>query len=210
MHEQQETENREKFLQRLHGPPGSVLFSEEEAVRIEMAYDLAKHAHRWQVRKDGIRYFEHPRKVALHLLDAIELYDFETVVVGLLHDGYEDCPKYVTPLKVKVIGGEGAARKLRLLSKVPKENYVDRLWKYADWMTLTAKLCDRYDNYGDLETADDAFQRKQTLETRDVYLPLFDHLSEIVPKPYKARVDCMLEKLRWMVGKRAEALGLEG
>ena len=209
MNEHQETENREKFLLRLHTPPGSVLFSEEEAARIEMAYDLAKHAHRWQKRKDGTRYFEHPRRVALHLIDGIGLYDFETVVVGLLHDGYEDCPKYVTPLKVKIIGGEGAARKLRLISKVPKEGYVERLRKYADWQTLAAKLCDRYDNNDDLETADDAFQRKQTIETRDVYLPLFAYLTDIAPEPYKANVVGMVEKLAWMVRKRAEALGLE-
>ena len=208
--EAQEIENRESFLRRLYSPPGSVLFSEDEATRIEMAYDLAKLAHRWQLRKDGTRYFEHPRRVALQLLDAIELYDCETIIVGLLHDGYEDSPKHVNPAKVRVLGGEGAARKLRLLSKVPKEDYVERLLKYADWMTLTAKLCDRYDNYGDLEGRDDAFQRKQTLETRDVYLPLFEHLSDITPKPYKARVDCMFEKLAWMVRQRAAVLGLQG
>ena len=207
--DRQEIENRESFLARLYSPPGSILFSEEQAVRIEMAYDMAKHAHRWQTRKDGTRYFEHPRRVALQLIDGIGLYDFETVVVGLLHDGYEDCPKYVTPLKVKIIGGEGAARKLRLVSKVPKEDYVERLRKYADCQTMTAKLCDRYDNYDDLETADDAFQRKQTLETRDVYLPLFEYLTAIAPEPYKANVVCMVEKLAWMVRKRAEALGID-
>lgn len=209
MDEPQDIENREKFLRRLYEPPGSVLFSEEEAARIEMAYDLAKHAHRWQKRKDGKRYFEHSRLVALHLLDGIGLYDFETVVVGLLHDGYEDCPKYVTPLKVRVLAGEGAARKLRLISKVPKEGYVERLRRHADWQTLTAKLCDRYDNYGDLESTDEVFQRKQTVETRDVYLPLFEYLTTIVPETYKANVVCMVEKLAWMVRHRAEALGLD-
>jgi guanosine-3',5'-bis(diphosphate) 3'-pyrophosphohydrolase len=208
--EHQEIENREKFLHRLYTPPGSVLFSEEESARIEMAYDLAKHAHRWQKRKDGTRYFEHPRRVALHIIDGVGLYDFETVVVGLLHDGYEDVPKIVSPLKVKILAGEGAARKLRLVSKVPKEDYVERLRKYADWQTLTAKLCDRYDNYDDLETSDEAFQRKQTIETRDVYMPLFEYLTTIAPAPYKDNVVCMVEKLAWMVRQRAAALGLEG
>lgn len=207
--DRQDTENRETFLARLYSPPGSILLSEEEAARIEMAYDLAKHAHRWQTRKDGTRYFEHSRRVALWIIDGIGIYDFETIVVGLLHDGFEDAPKYVTPMKVRVLAGEGAARKLRLLSKQPKEGYVERLRKHADWKTLTAKLCDRYDNYGDLETTDAAFQRKQTIETRDVYLPLFEYLTTIAPAPYKDNVVHMVVKLDRMVHERAAALGLD-
>lgn len=208
--EVQEIENRESFLRRLRTPPGSVLLSDDETTRIELAYDLAKHAHRWQLRQDGTRYFEHPRRVALRLIDAIGLYDCETIVVGLLHDGYEDTPKYVTPNKVRIIGGEGAARKLRLLSKVPKEGYVERLRDHADWRTLAAKLCDRYDNFEDLASRPPEFQRKQTLETRDVYLPIFDHLVGIAPEPYKARILCETEKLGWMVRQRAVSLGLDG
>jgi GTP pyrophosphokinase len=202
-------ENRDTFLARLREPPGSVLFSDDEVARIELAYDLAKYAHRAQGRKDGTRYFEHPRKVALHLVVGLGLYDAAAVIAALLHDAYEDSPKYVTPAKVSIIGGERAARMIRLLSKVPKEGYVERLRAHADWMTLAVKLCDRYDNYDDLDTADAAFQAKQTVETRDVYLPLFEWPMAIAPEPHKARVTCMAEKLRWMVRKRAVALGLE-
>ncbi|HTK60537.1 MAG TPA: hypothetical protein VL283_05050, partial [Candidatus Baltobacteraceae bacterium] len=70
-------------------------------------------------------------------------------------------------------------------------------------------LCDRYDNYGDLDSASPEFQKKQTLETRDVYLPLFEYLTTIAPEPFKARIICMVAKLDWMVRKRAEALGLD-
>lgn len=203
-------ENRDTFLTRLHAPPGSVILSEEEIARIELAYDLAKYAHRAQDRKDGTRYFEHPRKVALQLIDGIGLYDFAAIIAALLHDGYEDCPKYVTPMKVQIIGGAEAARMIRLLSKVPKEGYVERLTEHADWKTLLVKLCDRYDNYSDLEGTADEFQRKQTIETRDVYLPLFERLTAIAPASYKAGIDCMVEKLAWMVRKRAETLGLDG
>lgn len=203
-------ENRESFLTRLHEPPGSVIFSEEERARIEMAYDLAKHAHRWQERKDGTRYFEHPRRVALRLLDEIGLYDFETIVVGLLHDTYEDCSKYVTPIKVQIIGGPGAARKLRLLSKVPKEGYVDRLSRFGCWKTLTAKLCDRDDNFEDMSDCTTEFRRKQTLETRDVYLPLFAGLSSMAPQPYKTRIEAMIGRLTGRVTASAAALGLDG
>ena len=121
MTEQQETENRDTFLQRLLTPPGSVIFSDEERSRILLAYDMAKYAHRAQDRKDGTRYFEHPRKVALRLIDVFGLYHAAAVIAALLHDGYEDCPKYVTPMTVQIIGGDECSRMIRFLSKVPKE-----------------------------------------------------------------------------------------
>lgn len=202
-------ENRDTFLARLHEPPGSVFFSEVEIARIELAYDWAKYVHRAQDRKDGTRYFEHPRRVALMVIDRVCLYDAEAVIAALLHDGREDSPQYVTPLKVMLIGGEGAARRVRLLSKVPKEGYVERLW-LADWITLLLKLCDRVDNDSDLDTAPETFQRKQTAETRDVYLPLFRYLTTIAPEPYRSRVVEMVEELEARVRARAAKLGLEG
>lgn len=202
-------ENRDTFLTRLHTPPGSVVLSEEDVARIELAYDLAKYAHRAQDRKDGTRYFEHPRKVALQLIDGIALYDRSAIIAALLHDGFEDCPKYVTPMKVQIIGGDESSRMIRLLSKVPKEGYAKRLEEQADWKTLLVKLCDRYDNYSDLNGTPIEFQRRQTIETRDVYLPLFERLASIAPEPYKPRVVCMLAKLDWMVRKRAETLALD-
>jgi len=203
------SENRDTFLTRLQTPPASVILSEEEITRIELAYDLAKYAHRAQDRKDGTRYFEHPRRVALHLLDSIGLYHAPAVIAALLHDAYEDSPQYVTPMKVRIIGGEEAARMIRFLSKIPKEGYVMRLRHHADWKTLVIKLCDRYDNFSDLEAASEEFKRKQALETRDVYLPLFDRLSEIAPRTHKATIDCMLEKLKWLVRHQAATLGLD-
>ena len=202
-------ENRDTFLARLHEPPGSVFFSEVDIARIELAYDWAKYAHRAQDRKDGTRYFEHPRRVALLVIDRVCLYDAAAVIAALLHDGREDCPKYVTPLKVMLIGGDEAARHVRLLSKVPKEGYVGRLW-LAGWITLLLKLCDRFDNYSDLENADETFQRKQTIETRDVYLPLFRYLTTIAPEPYRSRIVEMVDALEAMVRAMAAKLGLEG
>ena len=202
-------ENRDTFLERLRTPPGSIAFSEEEIARIELAYDLAKYAHRAQGRKDGTRYFEHPRRVALLLIDALGIHDVAAVIAALLHDGYEDCPKYVTPVKVHIIGGPDAARMIRFLSKVPKEGYVDRLMTLADWRTLAVKLCDRHDNFSDLDTATEAFRRKQTLETRDVYLPLFDRLSAIAPPQARERVVAMVASLREMVRARAAGFGLD-
>lgn len=202
-------ENRDTFLNRLHEPPGSVFFSEEETARIELVYDFAKYAHRAQGRKDGSRYFEHPRRVALLVIDRIGLYDAATIIACLLHDGVEDCGKYVTPIKIRILGGEEAARRVRVLSKAPKEGYHARLCQ-ADWWTILVKLCDRFDNFSDLEAADEAFQRKQTIETRVDYLPLFRYLTTIAPDPYRTKIVAMVDELDAMVSARAAKLGLEG
>lgn len=202
-------ENREKFLDRLRQPPASALFSSEDVARIEMAYDMAKYAHRAQERKDGERYFEHPRRVALWLMDGLELYDLPAVVAALLHDAYEDSPQYVSPDKVRVLGGLEAERMIRLLSKVPKQGYVERLRRHADWKTLAIKLCDRYDNVSSLENATVEFQRKQIDETRDVYLPLFEHLRTIAPATHRDVVSQLTYRLEASVRKWAEALGLK-
>lgn len=202
-------ENRETFFDRFRKPPGSVLLSAEDIDRIELAYALAKYAHRAQDRKDGERYFEHPRRVALWLIDGIGLYDMPAIVSALLHDAYEDASQYVTPAKVRIIGGVEAERMIRLLSKVPKDGYLERLKAHADWKTLVIKLCDRYDNMSSLVAGTAEFQRKQTLETRDTYLSLFDHLLAITPAHYQEHVDQIIEKVRFSVKKWSEALGID-
>lgn len=202
-------ENRDTFFDRFAKPPGIVLLSRDDIERIELAYALAKYAHRAQERKDGQRYFEHPRRVALWLIDGIGLYDMASIVAALLHDAYEDAPQYVTPFKVRVIGGPDAERSIRLLSKTPKEGYLERLWAHADWKTLVVKLCDRYDNMSSLSAGTADFQRKQTIETRDKYLPLFDHLVTITPTTHRAAVEQVVEKVRFSVREWSEALGID-
>lgn len=202
-------ENRDTFFDRFSDPPGSVLLSNEEIERIELAYALAKYAHRAQDRKDGERYFEHPRRVALWVIDGIGLYDASTIIAALLHDAYEDAPQYVTPFKVRVIGGEHAEFMIRLLSKVPKDGYLERLLAYGDWKTLLVKAIDRYDNLSSLSVAPADFQRKQVIETRDKYFPLLVRLLVDTPARYQPKVDELIEKIRFTVRKWSEALGID-
>ena len=55
---------------------------------IRKAYDVARGAHREQLRKSGEPYIIHPLNVALILAD-LEL-DKEAIVGGILHDVVED------------------------------------------------------------------------------------------------------------------------
>ena len=61
-----------------------------EFLLIDWAYDLAKLAHRGQVRDSGERYFEHVRRVALILADICHITDYRIICMALLHDVGED------------------------------------------------------------------------------------------------------------------------
>ncbi len=78
-------ENWERFNQRLER------FDDAERQDVEWAYQVAKAAHRHQRRQgNDQRYFEHPRAVALILLDECKIDDPVLVVSALLHDVPED------------------------------------------------------------------------------------------------------------------------
>lgn len=82
-------EDREAFLARL-----KERFKDEEVYLIDYAYDIAKEAHRTQVRDAGGRYFEHPRACALIALDELDIRDPNMIIAALLHDTAEDTPMF--------------------------------------------------------------------------------------------------------------------
>ena len=183
-------ENRVSFEERLSSvvPPGQLL-------DINLAYTLSKYVHRAQVRMeknpDGtlVRYFEHPRRVALILIDIAGIVDPEMICAALLHDTVEDSEE-LSPASIERYWGVEVARFVKLLSKVPKEGYVDRLNKYADWKVLLIKACDRLDNLRSLDPNDVSgeFRTRQLQETREHYLPLFAKLIKIAPEEHRVGV----------------------
>jgi (p)ppGpp synthase/HD superfamily hydrolase len=149
-------------------------------MRIEIAYALAKHAHRWQERKevDGegrpIRYFEHLRATALILIDELECHDPDMIVACLMHDAIEDTND-ISAAMLEHIFGTRVARMVTMLTKNPKSGYYDRLQQYADIDTLVVKACDRISNLRTLNSCDPAFREKQIKETMEVLLPVLQN-----------------------------------
>lgn len=141
------------------------------------AYYLAKFGHRFQHRKEKdesgkeLRYFEHVRRVAIVLMDRAQCYDPDLICTALLHDALEDTQDLTAPILERFFG-PAVPRRVRLLSKVPKDGYLDRL-KSADRETILVKACDRLDNLLSLGQTTAEFQEKQLKETRVKYLPLF-------------------------------------
>lgn len=138
-------ENKATFFARLEPrlAPSGVL-------KVRAAYYLAKFGHRCQVRKERdaagvqLRYFEHLRRVAIILMDRAGCWDPDLICTALFHDALEDTQDLDAQILEHFFGAE-VARRVRLLSKVPKDGYLDRL-KGADAPTILVKACDRLDN----------------------------------------------------------------
>lgn len=176
-------EDREKFFNRIGFLPNA------DQMRIQLAYTLSKYAHRSQVRQekgpDGkpLRYFEHVRRVALILIDELKIVRPEMVITALLHDGIEDT-RDLTPEVIEFHFGSEVGTLVKLLSKVPKEGYIERLVSFGDWRALVLKGCDRLDNLRSLGFATAQFRQKQVSETRKVYYPVFNRMVAIAPREH--------------------------
>lgn len=87
-----------------------------------------------------------------------------TFCACLLHDALEDTEAIDAAIIEQFFGSE-VARRVRLLTKIPKEGYFDRLVNADSW-TQFIKLCDRLDNLRSLPADDPAFSSKTLKETR--------------------------------------------
>lgn len=193
-------ENKETFFARLTSPPYGCLLAPEDLVRIELAYLLAKYGHRAQTRKEEKngkpeRYFEHPRRVALILLDELRLADPPMIMAALLHDCFEDT-RDIDPLKVQIACGPDVVRLVRMLSKTPKEGYYERLIEHGEWRALMIKACDRLDNLRTLGQTDGAFIKKQVGQTREEFMPVLERLILIAPVGFVRKAHFLSEEIR--------------
>lgn len=176
--------NREEFFLKLRPA-----LAPSDVRDIELAYTLAKFSHRAQTRKelgpDGepLRYFEHVRRVALVLIDEVKYLDPSTIIAALLHDGIEDT-RDLTPEMIEHTFGPTAARVVMLLSKNPKDGYLERLANSGSFRAFVIKGCDRLDNLRSLPP-DPVFRQKQITETREKFYPLFDRMVDL------ASADCL-------------------
>ncbi len=197
-------ENKESFRARLRPH-----FSPSEQINIQLAYCLAKFGHRAQVRKelvDGkpVRYFEHVRRAALVLMDEAKIMDKDMIIACLLHDAIEDTDD-LTPEMIEHTFGRNVVTMVKLLSKDPKEGYLERLFSCNDWKVLFLKGCDKLDNQRSLMIPGTSieFQKKQVKETKEKFYALFDHLLTIVPEKYKSNAWALRDEIRRVTERNA-------
>ena len=195
-------ENRASFFNRLRPvtPPDRLL-------DVELAYTMAKFAHRAQTRSEAdeygkpLRYFEHPRRTALILMDEMGILDIEMIIAALLHDGLEDT-RDLTAEMIEHTWGPEVARMVVLLSKRPKEGYEERLLSCDDWKVLALKGCDRLDNLRAMKAGQVSreFRARKKAETRELYFPVFEQLLALAPAEYGTGITRMVKEIH----RRAE------
>lgn len=194
-------ENKETFQARLRP-----FFSPSDQLDIKLAYCLAKFGHRAQTRKElteegkPTRYFEHVRRVAIILMDELKIMDRDMIITLLLHDSLEDT-RDLTPELLEHCFGSRVTHMVKMLSKVPKEGYIDRLGNCHEWEVLTAKGCDRLDNLRSLMIPENTveFQKKQIEETRTKYFPLFDEMVTLAPPRYATLIQKLRDEIHRLV-----------
>ena len=202
-------ENKHTFQARL-----KPYFSPSDQQNIKLAYCLAKFGHRAQVRKELIegkpsRYFEHVRRVAIVLMDDMNIMDRDMICAALLHDAIEDTQDLSAELIEHAFGSDVAAM-VALLSKVPKEGYHERLHNCKNWKVLTIKACDRLDNLRSLMVPGTTleFQKRQIKETREQYFLLFDKLIELCPPMYAERISIVRNEIRRLIERYSTIIEL--
>lgn len=144
--------------------------------KVMLAYRLSKYGHRNQMRETGERYFEHPKAVALILIQELKLQDrADLIATALMHDLQEDTFLLEWD-DIEFIFGAGIVRAVRALTKEEGKPYHEQL-ESSPADVLMVKLSDRLHNLRTLGGCTDKKKQKQLTETREKYIPLIDKLG---------------------------------
>ncbi|HEX5616351.1 MAG TPA: bifunctional (p)ppGpp synthetase/guanosine-3',5'-bis(diphosphate) 3'-pyrophosphohydrolase [Acidimicrobiia bacterium] len=152
---------------------------------IVSAYDVARDAHRDQVRRSGDPYIAHPVGVATILAD-LGLDDV-TLAAALLHDAVEDTAVTIPDLAERfgpdvaaIVDGVTKLDRLQFDSKEAQQAATLRKMLVAmakDVRVLLIKLSDRLHNMRTIASLPDEKKQRIAQETLDIYAPLAHRLG---------------------------------
>ncbi|MBP9988812.1 MAG: bifunctional (p)ppGpp synthetase/guanosine-3',5'-bis(diphosphate) 3'-pyrophosphohydrolase [Ruminococcus sp.] len=159
--------------------------SEGDKELLQKAYEIAKEAHKEQLRKSGEPYIIHPIAVAKILFELGM--DTESMVAALLHDVVEDTP--LTDDDIKMAFGADVANLVEgvtKLGKVPiftkEEQQAENIRKMLmamsqDIRVIIIKLADRMHNMRTLSFMRPQKRREIAQETLEIYAPIAHRLG---------------------------------
>jgi GTP diphosphokinase / guanosine-3',5'-bis(diphosphate) 3'-diphosphatase len=157
----------------------------ESTTLIEQAYEVARDAHRDQVRRSGDPYIAHPLGVAMILSD-LGL-DEVTLAAALLHDAVEDTSVTLESIADRfgpditaIVDGVTKLDRLQFDSKEAQQAATMRKMLVAmakDVRVLLIKLADRLHNMRTIASLPEAKQKRIAQETLDIYAPLAHRLG---------------------------------
>ena len=158
---------------------------QRETTLIEDAYEVARDAHRDQVRRSGDPYIAHPIGVAMILSD-LGLDDI-TLAGALLHDAVEDTSVTLDDLQARfgsdvaaIVDGVTKLDRLEFDSREEQQTATMRKMLVAmakDVRVLLIKLADRLHNMRTIASLPEAKQKRIAQETLDIYAPLAHRLG---------------------------------
>ncbi|MGQ0825739.1 MAG: RelA/SpoT family protein [Actinomycetota bacterium] len=152
---------------------------------IERAYEVARDAHRDQVRRSGDPYIAHPLGVAMVLAD-LSLDDV-TLAGALLHDSVEDTSVTLADLEAEfgsdvaaIVDGVTKLDRIEFDSREEQQAATMRKMLVAmakDVRVLLIKLADRLHNMRTIASLPETKQQRIARETLDIYAPLAHRLG---------------------------------
>lgn len=164
---------------------------------IRKAYDLATAVHATQMRDEGTPYILHPLRVAIALVEELDIMSPTLICSALLHDVIEDSPDYyahgpVTREDIAADFGEAVAEIVWLLSKfedVTLPAYLAAIEAAAPTGAPLVKLADRLDNLRSLTRSPKVDKIRRYIRTTEIFfLPmarrmnryLYDELTRLL------------------------------
>ena len=148
--------------------------SRDDLAIVGRAYEVAEAAHLGQMRDEGTPYIVHPLRVAVSLVDELEIYSPRLVCSALLHDVIEDSD--TTREGVAELFGEEIAEVVWLLTKLETVSlpaYLRAIESAPETGAPIVKLCDRLDNLRFLAYSHKAEKKRRYIRTTEAYyLPM--------------------------------------
>ncbi|MEK7559785.1 MAG: HD domain-containing protein [Patescibacteria group bacterium] len=188
-----ETIGREEFEKMLQ-----FKMSPENLKLVKKAYRMSKYGHKGQERQSGERYFEHPKTMALILINEFQIYDHEMIIAALLHDGVEDSFIFGTGNEafdeIEKEFGKRPAQFVALLTKARCEEnqksqrdcgYYNALYD-GPAEAKVLKLVDRIHNLRTLKDCDIKKQERQLLETSMCVWRIAESIAKECPDVFSA------------------------